>query len=386
MIARSLSLVLLVCGCLPPNNSDAGADAGIDASSDAGSDAGSPSVDAGELPFVVPSGLTCPPDAGTRRDCVPEGWFALSRWSSWEQPGYATDGGTDRSPVQAVYLDPFIIDRFEVTNAEWLEFVHDGGAAAPPAACGCSLVDPEQPLSAFDEFSGWDGGEPDPNRLSHPVVCVTRREAMSFCQARGGRLPSLVEAMKAARGPHPDTRMFPWGFAPLTWLPTGSLAVPPGYQSQYNAINLRDLDKLNTVPVGSRSLGAGPYGTLDLAGNVSEFALDCLEAIPAVFPSGNPVIRPTASWSPVCGRASVVFGNNWYSTQGFGMTAFRFSYYVDYLGSPDCDSSWNPLCRELSGLLSFGEAHCTTSQPPIDTPANERRSWSVGFRCAYPVQ
>lgn len=389
MRARLLVVVgmaLLGCAGSP------GRDGGEDASADAGPsvfDAGTNAAvfDAGDLPAVLPSGVSCPVDAGRNRDCVPEGWFVLSRWSSWERPRHLADGGPDRSTLQPVYLDPFLIDRFEVTNEEWHAFVRDGGATAPPTTCGCTQVDPEQPLVTFDEVSGWDGGQPDPARASHPVVCVTRAEAMRFCEARGGRLPSLVETLKAARGAYPSTQMFPWGFAPLSWYPTGTLSAPTNYVFEFNAIGLRDFGKLNTVPVGSRRLGGGPFGTMDLAGNVSEFTLECLEEVERRFPPGGGIIRPSMSWSPTCNRASVVVGDNWFSAGGYGLTAYRFSYYTDYLGTPGCGpSDYNPLCRELAGLVGFGEPHCTSPQPPPDTPANELRSWSVGFRCVYPLR
>jgi hypothetical protein len=125
---------------------------------------------------------------------------------------------------------------------------------------------------------------------------------------------------------------------------------------------------------------------MDLAGSVSEFTLDCLEDIETRLP-GGPVIRPNSSWSQACTRAAVVVGDNWFSASGLGITAYRFSYYTDYLGSPHCSaSSHSPLCQQLPGLASFGEPHCTSPQPPMDAPANERRSWSVGFRCAYPLR
>ncbi len=98
----------------------------------------------------------------------------------------------------------------------------------------------------------------------HPVtrpefpVRLTLAEARSYCAFLGGRLPSLEEWEKAARGR--DGRNFPWGDE------------EPGLE---RAIWLDSNDGLYFVgPVESHERFASPYGFLHMAGNVAEWVED----------------------------------------------------------------------------------------------------------------
>jgi eukaryotic-like serine/threonine-protein kinase len=89
----------------------------------------------------------------------------------------------------------------------------------------------------------------------YPVVNVDWDMATAFCAWAGRRLPSEAEWEKAARGQ--DGRLYPWGNQ------TPSL--------QYTNFNeLRG----DTTEVGIYPLGASPYGTLDMAGNMWEWVND----------------------------------------------------------------------------------------------------------------
>lgn len=133
----------------------------------------------------------------------------------------------------------FYIDRTEVTAHEYNACV-DAGACAPalPGPIGCAATR--------------DAG---PNE---PAVCVDWFGARQFCvQWRGGRLPTESEWEKAARGSG-DSRAFPWGDTN----PTCGLAAHIGCPLDAGA---------GPQAVGTRPLGASPYGVLDMAGNVWEF-------------------------------------------------------------------------------------------------------------------
>jgi toxoflavin biosynthesis protein ToxD len=90
------------------------------------------------------------------------------------------------------------------------------------------------------------------------VVLVSHADAeayaawLSRATGRHWRLPTEAEWEKAARGT--DARRFPWGDA---------------FEPTRLASN--DAGPFDTVPVGSHSAGASPFGMLDAAGLVFEW-------------------------------------------------------------------------------------------------------------------
>ena len=86
-------------------------------------------------------------------------------------------------------VDPFCIDRTEVTVDAYRRCVH----CSPPSARGATC--------------NW-GIE---GRGNHPVNCVDWNQAVAFCLERGARLPTDDEWTLAAVGT--DGREFPWGDA-----------------------------------------------------------------------------------------------------------------------------------------------------------------------------
>lgn len=121
----------------------------------------------------------------------------------------------DETPVHEQCFDePFWLDRFEITNAQY---------------------------GTSGTYSGDDA----------PRDRVSWFEASTFCSVRGGRLPSEHEWEYAARGP--DALIFPWG-------------------NEFIADNTVYVDNATSVlPVGSRPEGASWVGAEDLAGNLTEW-------------------------------------------------------------------------------------------------------------------
>jgi formylglycine-generating enzyme required for sulfatase activity len=160
---------------------------------------------------------------------VPGGAFVM---------GLDRKGQKDEEPAHAVTLAPFLLDRTEVTNAAYFKCVEAGACAKHSVA------------SAEANHFGSDEKFRTPRR---PISAVSHSDAETFCKWAGKRLPTEAEWERAARGS--DGRLWPWG----NERPTREHAV---------------FGASLTEEVGSRPKGAGPYGHLDLAGNVWEWVAD----------------------------------------------------------------------------------------------------------------
>jgi formylglycine-generating enzyme required for sulfatase activity len=198
---------------------------------------------------------------------IPAGEFIMGR----------VDGHPDESPPHAICLGSFYIDRYEVTNQQYLQFFR----AAMGLCQGYACIDTqaENPDSRIVYENGHYVVEAGYER--HPVTLVSWYGAQSYCEHQGKRLPTEAEWEKAARGP--DGRSYPWG-------------------------DIVDRDRLNagcrvgdTTAVGRYPAGASPYGAHDMAGNVWEWTADWYQAYPL-----------SAHHSPFFGeKYKVVRGGSW---------------------------------------------------------------------------
>jgi formylglycine-generating enzyme required for sulfatase activity len=118
-------------------------------------------------------------------------------------------------------------------------------------------------------------GSPVPEVLAcHPVVDVTWGAARAYCEwlsAHTGltvRLPTSAEWVFAARGP--EGRIWPWGDS---FEPDRCNSVEAGYGTP--------------TAVDAWPEGAGPFGTLDQAGNVWEWCADLVDGDWRVIHGGS---------------------------------------------------------------------------------------------------
>ncbi len=158
----------------------------------------------------------------------------------------------------------FYLDRFEVTNRRYLNFLNNkaGGTAGFVPTC-----DPDPVGKSWTEDPlGYKPGEDD-----HPVVCVTFEQARAFCQWAGKRLPDADEWEAGARG---------MGAGPYPWAGNSFLNLAncfdevchdtyPAGTCQSSSTVCADTAPEDTLPDGS-----GPFGHRHMAGNVSEWTAD----------------------------------------------------------------------------------------------------------------
>ena len=132
-------------------------------------------------------GAPFPPEA-PQRDCgapntsrIPRGIAALGNDGS-------SFGWDNEFPQHSVDVDGFEIDRFNVTNGEYLDFIEATGAVAPHFW-----------IKRRDQWF-WRGMfELIPLPLDGPVY-ATLEEATAFARWRGARLPAEAEWHRAAEG------------------------------------------------------------------------------------------------------------------------------------------------------------------------------------------
>ncbi|NGZ08027.1 MAG: formylglycine-generating enzyme family protein [Nitrospira sp. LK70] len=180
--------------------------------------------------------------------------------------------GPQELPQRQVYLDAFMIDRFEVSNVEYLRFVLGTGAAWP-------------------KF--WREN-PFPEKAAlHPVINVNWYEADAYCRWAGKRLPTEAEWEKAARGE--DAPLFPWGNEPAGWIKSN--IAHPGSKRGFKYPPLANVTRYDK--------GVSPYGVYQMAGNVSEWVSDWFD--PEYYRRGVD-INPQG---PETGELKVFRGGSW---------------------------------------------------------------------------
>ncbi len=221
-----------------------------------------------------------------------------------------TSGGFDEQPQRTIHLDTFSIDRYEVTNYQYQQFVAATGhrKAGPP--------------SRYAKSIGRMRG------VNQPAVYVSWDDAAEYCKWKGKRLPTEAEWEKAMRGT--DGRLWPWGNQEK---PSGA-----------NWARVQDGHDV-TAPVGTFRSDKSPFGVMDGAGNVMEWVEDWYgETYYKDAPDRNPP-------SPEFGTYRVLRGGGYTTTGGDIRVTSRSKMMQDFRDETigfRCATSGVPK-REKSG-------------------------------------
>ena len=119
----------------------------------------------------------------------------------------------DEVPRHRIFLDAFYIDKYEVTNAHFQQFVQATGYRTQAESEGGGKIRTGAKTWADVPDATWRAPRGQGSSIAgletHPVVQVSWHDAKAYCTWAGKRLPTEAEWEKAARGT--DGRLYPWG-------------------------------------------------------------------------------------------------------------------------------------------------------------------------------
>ena len=206
-------------------------------------------------PTATPLPAEFTDESGAEMVLIPTGKFWMG----------SDDGEQDARPVHLVDLPDFYMDKFEVTNAQYLECFTEGVCTKP------------SDTTYFLDFTK--------KYANYPVAYITWQDAVTFCEWRDARLPTEAEWEKAARGG--SAFDYPWGNQ---------------WNNKYANANGGNDGYVSASPVTAFESHLSPYGLYNMAGNVWEWTSSWYD----LYPDG------VASASPYFGEVQrVARGGSW---------------------------------------------------------------------------
>jgi len=187
-------------------------------------------------------------------------------------------------PVRSVWVDRFSLATTAVNNRDFKAFADATGYQTDAERAGSSFVFHllmDHPSKAPpSDFAPWWRDVPEAcwrlpegegssieDRWDHPVVHITRNDAIQFCRWSGTRLPTEAEWEFAARGGL-QSQAYPWG---AELLPDNRHRCNI-WQGEFPDINTADDGFIGTAPV--TAYRANAYGFFNMTGNVWEWVAD----------------------------------------------------------------------------------------------------------------
>ncbi len=198
----------------------------------------------------------------------------------------------DEGPAHNITLDTYYLDKYEVSNQQYGQFIKATGHPAP---------------------AYWD--DHLRNKPNQPVSGVNWHDANAFCSWANKRLPTEAEWEKAARGP--EGYKYPWG-------------------NEVNSNNANFGRKQEfTANVDAYPGGKSPYGAYNMAGNVFEWVADWYD--PNYYKNRKDMTNPTGPKEGAflsntgtyvdriaVGKKRVIRGGSWYAPAESVTNTHRF--------------------------------------------------------------
>jgi gamma-glutamyl hercynylcysteine S-oxide synthase len=160
-----------------------------------------------------------------------------------------------------IKIDSFLIDRYPVTNARYLEFLISTGY---------------RPSDTTRYLKHWESGTYKQGQDKYPVVYLSIEDMKAYADWAGKRLPTQAEWQLAAQGT--DKRLWPWG-------------------NEFHATYCNNSFGRLT-PVDAFTKGQSPYGVIDMVGNVWQMTSDMYYNGNNYFTiiRGGSYYNPESSW------------------------------------------------------------------------------------------
>lgn len=227
-----------------------------------------------------------------------------------------------------VFLDTFMIDKYEVPAKDFAEFLNVRGNSDNQyftqdqysTITGVSSVqgkatETEEKPQSYIPRKGFE---------NFPANNVSWIGAFAYCQWKGKRLPTEAEWEKAAKDN--DERIYPWGNS-----------LPDASKARYNQ-KWKDNGLNVMVPVDALPAGASYYKVFNMAGNVWEwvddwfkrdYCLHCPEEGKCITCQEKGPCEYCPEQRPASGHYKVLRGGSWYESPGEFTIRSTYRYWLN---------------------------------------------------------
>ena len=267
-----------------------------------------------------------------------------------------------------VLLPDFWMDRLELTNREFKRFVDAGGYRAAkywrePFRDGSRLIPFDEAMARLRDSTGragpatWELASYPEAQADFPVGGISWFEAAAYAEFADKSLPSLYHWYRAA----------------------------PLEEAMADILRLSNIDGKGLVRAGERQ-GLGPWGTLDMAGNVKEWCANLVQGADMRYILGGGWNEPRYRYADADAR------NPWERLPTFGVRLIKNLGPAEKAGVPVARVTGDPksVVPVSDQLFEIYKRFYTYDRTPlnervdnVDDSASQWRTERVSFDAAY---